>query len=101
VVGIFTPVYVMVLVLAPWFRRHQHNPQLAAFVQGATAGAAGAIAGSVLVLAQRAIVDVPTALICLVSLGLLWRFRLPEPLLVLMAGCVGLVLWSASRGLHQ
>jgi chromate transporter len=24
-IGIFTPVYVMVLVLAPWFRRHQHN----------------------------------------------------------------------------
>jgi chromate transporter len=99
-VGIFTPVYIMVLVLAPWFRRHQHNRQLAAFVQGATAAAAGAIAGSVLILGQRAIVDVPTALIGLVSLGLLWRFRLPEPLLVLMAGCVGLVLWSVSPGGH-
>jgi chromate transporter len=99
-VGIFTPVYIMVLFLAPWFRRHQHNRQLAAFVQGATAAAAGAIAGSVLILGQRAIVDVPTALIGLVSLGLLWRFRLPEPLLVLAAGCAGLLLWPLSAGAH-
>jgi chromate transporter len=99
-IGIFTPVYVMVLVMAPWFRRHRHNPQLAAFVQGATAAAAGAIAGSVLVLAQRAIVDVPTALIGLVSLGVLWRFRVPEPLLVLAAACAGLLLWPLSQGVH-
>jgi hypothetical protein len=50
--------------------------------------------------AQRAIVDVPTALIGLVSLGLLSRFRLPEPFLALMAGCVGLILWSVSPGIH-
>ena len=97
-IGIFTPVYVMVLVLAPWFRRHQHNRQLVAFVQGATSAATGAMAGSVLVLGQRAIVDVPTALIGLVSLGLLWRFKLPEPLLVVAAGCLGLVVWSLTRG---
>jgi chromate transporter len=99
-VGIFTPVYVMVLVLAPWFRRHRHNAQLAAFVRGATAAAAGAIAGSVLILGQRAIVDIPTALIGLASLGLLWRFRVPEPLLVLVAGCAGLLLWPLSPGVH-
>jgi chromate transporter len=99
-VGIFVPVYGMVLVLAPWFRRHRNNAQLAAFVQGATAAAAGAITGSVLVLAQRAIVDVPTALIGLVSLGLLWRFRVPEPLLVLAAACAGLGLWSLSPAIH-
>src|SRR5262249_304424 len=98
--GIFTPVYIMGLFLAPWFRRHQHNRQRAAFAQGATAAAAGAIAGSVLILGQRAIVDVPTALIGLVSLGLLWRFRLPEPLLVLAAGCAGLLLWPLSPGAH-
>jgi chromate transporter len=51
----------------------------------------------VLVPAQRAIVDVPTALIGLVSPGLLWRFRLPEPLLVLLAGIAGLVVWSVTH----
>jgi chromate transporter len=46
------------------------------------------------VLGQRAIVDVPTAAIALASLGLLWRFKVPEPLVVVAAGIVGLVLWS-------
>jgi len=92
-IGIFLPVYVLTVVPAPWFKRHRDNAQLRAFADGATAAASGAIAGAVVVLAQRAIVDVPTALIALVGLGALWRFRLPEPLLVLAAGGVGLALW--------
>jgi chromate transporter len=81
------------VVPAPWFRRHRNNAQLKAFTDGATAAASGAIAGAVVVLGQRAIIDLPTAVIGLVSLGALWRFKLPEPLLVLAAGAVGLALW--------
>jgi chromate transporter len=44
------------------------------------------------VLGQRAIIDLPTAAIAMGSLGLLWRFKVPEPLLVLVAGLAGLVL---------
>src|SRR5881296_1453984 len=62
-IGIFLPVYFFTIVPAPWFRRHRDNAQLRAFVSGATAAASGAIAGAVVVLAQRAIVDVPTAAI--------------------------------------
>jgi chromate transporter len=92
--GIFLPVWVLTVLPAPWFSRHRRNPQLRAFSDGAIAAASGAIAGAVVVLGQRAIVDVPTAMIGLVSLGLLWRCKVPEPLLVLGAGAVGLVLWS-------
>jgi len=91
-IGIFLPVYFFTIVPAPWFRRHRDNAQLRAFVSGATAAASGAIAGAVVVLAQRAIVDVPTAAIALTGLVLLARFRLPEPLLVMAAGVVGLLL---------
>ena len=91
-VGIFLPVWVLTVIPAPWFVRHRNNAQLRAFSDGATAAASGAIAGAVVVLGQRAIVDIPTAAICLVSLGLLWRFKVPEPLLVLIAGLAGLVL---------
>ena len=91
-VGIFLPVWVLTVIPAPWFVRHRNNAQLRAFSDGATAAASGAIAGAVVVLGQRAIVDVPTAAIGLVSLGLLWRFKVPEPLLVLIAGLAGLVL---------
>jgi len=97
-IGIFVPVYVFTVLPAPWFRRHRDNPQLKAFVAGTTAAASGAIAGAVVVLAQRAIIDVPTAAIAAAGLVLLWRFRLQEPYLVLLAGAAGLILWPLVRG---
>ncbi len=92
-IGIFLPVYLFTILPAPWFKRHRDNPQLKAFVDGATAAATGAITGAVLVLATRAIIDLPTAAIALVSLAILWRYKIPEPIIVSIAGLVGLVLW--------
>ncbi|MFN8591994.1 MAG: chromate transporter [Thermomicrobiales bacterium] len=92
-IGIFVPVWVLTVIPAPWFVRHRANPQMRAFSDGATAAASGAIAGAVVVLGARAIVDVPTALIALASFGILWRCKVPEPLLVIAAGGLGLVLW--------
>ena len=83
---------------APWFQRHRGNPQLQAFVAGTTAAASGAIAGAVFVLGRRAVFALPTAVIAVVGLALLWRFRVPEPLLVVAAGVSGLVLWPLFRG---
>lgn len=92
-IGIFLPVYIFTIVPAPWFKRHRDNPQLKAFVDGATAAATGAITGAVLVLTTRAIIDLPTAAIALVSLAILWRYKIPEPIIVSIAGLAGLVLW--------
>ena len=92
-IGIFLPVYLFTIVPAPWFKRHRDNPQLKAFVDGATAAATGAITGAVLVLAARAIKDVPTALIAIVSFAVLWRYKIPEPIIVSIAGLVGLILY--------
>jgi chromate transporter len=92
-IGIFLPVYVFTIVPAPWFKRHRDNPQLKAFVDGATAAATGAITGAVLVLATRAIKDVPTALIAIVSFAVLWRYKIPEPIIVSVAGLIGLILY--------
>lgn len=93
--GMFLPTYLLTVVPLPWFRRHRDQPQLRAFVGGATAAATGAIAGAVVVLGQRAISDVPTAFVGAVSLAALWRWRVPEPVLVLAAGIVGVGLWVA------
>ena len=92
-IGIFLPVYLFTILPAPWFKRHRDNPQLKAFVDGATAAATGAITGAVLVLATRAIIDLPTTTIAFVSLAVLWRYKVPEPIIVSIAGLVGLVLW--------
>ncbi len=99
-IGIFLPVYIFTIIPAPWFMRHRDNPQLRAFVQGATAAATGAITGAVIVLGQRTILDQDTTgavigagAISLASLGLLSRFKISEPVLVSAAGLIGLIVW--------
>lgn len=92
-IGIFLPVYLLTIIPAPWFRRNRDNPQLKAFVQGATAAATGAITGAVIVLGQRAIYDLPTALIALATLVVLVRAKIPEPILIILAGGVGLLVF--------
>src|SRR5438309_7338056 len=64
--GVFLPPYLFVILLAPHFRRWSANLRVKAFVAGVTSAAAGAIAGAAYVLGRRAIVDLPTAAICLV-----------------------------------
>jgi chromate transporter len=93
-IGIFLPVYVFTIVPAPWFKRHRENPQLKAFVDGATAAATGAITGAVILLGARAITDLPTTIIGLISFAVLWRYKVSEPILVTVSGLVGLVLWQ-------
>jgi chromate transporter len=90
--GIFLPVYLIVVLLAPSYKRWAKNPQLNAFVRGVTAAATGAIAGAVVVLARRSVHDLPTVLICAVSLAVLFRWKIPEPILIVAAGIAGLVL---------
>jgi chromate transporter len=93
-VGVFLPVYLFVVIPFPWFDRVSGNPHVKAFVGGVTAAASGAIAGACVVLARRAIVDVPTALIMLAGLGVIWRFRTPEPLVIVAGALIGLsIFW--------
>jgi chromate transporter len=92
--AIFTPIYLGVVIPGRWFIRHRQDPRVRAFVRGATAGAAGAIAGATVVLARGVIFDVPTTLIFVAGLIYLWRlkFRLKEPVLVLATAGIGLLL---------
>jgi chromate transporter len=90
--GVFLPVYAIVILLAPSYKRWAKNPQLNGFVRGVTAAATGAIAGSVVVLARRSVYDWPTALIAVITLAVLFKWKVPEPLLIAVAAVVGLVL---------
>jgi chromate transporter len=93
--GIFLPVYLVVVLLAPSYKRWAKNPQLNAFVRGVTAAATGAIAGAVIVLARRSIYDVPTFAIAIVSLAVLFRWKVPEPAVIGCAAIAGLLLRPA------
>lgn len=90
----FLPCFLLTVVGAPWFRRYGKRPGINAFVTGVTAGAVGAITGAVVVLGRRSIIDLPTALICLSALLLLWRLgrRIPEPAVVVAAALLGLLI---------
>jgi chromate transporter len=92
--GTFLPCYLFTIIPAPYFKRYGKIPALVAFVDGVTAAAIGAITGAAIVLAKRAIVDVPTAILAGVALLLLWKFRkLHEPVIVAGAAIVGLVVY--------
>jgi chromate transporter len=97
-IGIFLPVYLFTIIPAPWFSRNRDNVHLKAFVQGTTAAATGALSGAVVVLAYRAVYDLPTAAVALASLVVLWRFKVPEPILVAAAGAIGLIVWPLVKG---
>ncbi len=91
--GVFLPCYLMVVVPAPYYRRFAQNRQIKAFVTGVTSAATGAIAGAAIVLGRRAVVDLPTVAIFVGTLLVLtWVKKVPEPLVILATGVLGVVL---------
>ena len=89
----FIPCYLFTVLPAPYFKKYGKNPAIKAFVEGVTAAAIGAIAGAVLVLAKRNLTDFPTILIAISTAAALFKFKkLQEPLVILAASVVGIVL---------
>jgi chromate transporter len=96
-VGTFLPCYLFTVVPAPYFRRYSRNRIVKAFVTGVTAAATGAIAGAAFVLGKRAITDVPTFLLGAATLALISTVKkIPEPLVIVVAGVIGLALRSVT-----
>jgi chromate transporter len=91
--GVFLPVYLFVLFIGRYIIRYREHPVLKGFVKGATAAASGAIAGASVILAQGSIIDIPTAVIGAAGLLILWRFKVPEPLLIAAAAVAGVLLY--------
>jgi chromate transporter len=90
----FLPCYLFTIIPAPYFKKYGKVPGVIAFVDGITAAAIGAITGSVIVIAKRSIIDMPTALIALLTIALLWKFKkLQEPVVVAAAAVLGLVVY--------
>lgn len=93
--GVFLPVYLFVIIFGPLYQKYSQNPQIRAFVQGVTAAATGAIAGAVIVLGKHSIRDGWTLGIALVTLLLLMKWKIPEPLIIAAAGLLGIAIrWT-------
>ncbi len=91
--AVFFPVYLFVLFIGRYIIRYREHPVLRGFVKGATSAASGAIAGASVILAQGSIVDSTTAVIAGASALLLWKFRIPEPLMIAAAAGAGILLY--------
>lgn len=89
----FIPCYLFTIIPAPYFKKYGKHPAIKAFVDGVTAAAIGAIAGAVVVLGKRTLTDIPTVIIALTTIAILFRFKkLQEPFIILAAAAIGIVL---------
>jgi chromate transporter len=89
--GIFLPSFLLILIAAPILRRHRGNKNVQGFVKGAYAAAIGTILGACLLLGRIAIGDWLTILIAVVSLVVLFRWKVNNPLLMVAAAVIGLI----------
>jgi chromate transporter len=91
--GTFFPSYIFTVIPAPYFRKYGKHPGIKAFVDGVTAAAIGAISGAVIVLGKRSLTDAYTIGIAIITVVILWRFKkVPEPVIILAAAGIGLLL---------
>ncbi len=91
----FLPCYLFTVIPAPYFKKYGQRPGIIAFVDGVTAAAVGAIAGSCVVLGRRTVFEsgwtpeLPKVVILLITIGLLLKFKkLSEPIIVLGAAVI-------------
>jgi chromate transporter len=90
-VGIFLPSFLIVLIVAPLLIRHRANANVQGFVKGAYAAAIGTILGACVLLGKIAIGDWFTALIAVLSLVVLFRWNISNPVLVAATAVMGLI----------
>lgn len=91
----FLPCYLFTIAMAPSFKKIAQNKPVKAFVEGITAAVVGALVGSVIVIAKRSIIDVPTTFIAFLSIfALLYIKKIQEPYIILIAAILGIIIKS-------
>ena len=92
--GIFLPAFAFTLVGHRYLERVIHNPALHSFLDGVTAGVVGLIAATTLVLFRAGVTSVPAAIIFVLALIAVYRWKAKAAVagIVLGAGVLGLIL---------
>lgn len=89
----FLPCYFFTIAMAPYFNKIAKNEPVKAFVEGITAAVVGALVGSVIVIAKRSIIDIPTLSIAVLSIVvLLYYKKLQEPYIIGIAAVLGVLI---------
>jgi len=92
-IGIFLPSFLLVLIVAPLLARHRANANVQGFVKGAYAAAIGTILGACILLGKIAIGDWLTAAVGIVSLAVLFRWNVSNPMLIAATAVIGLIAY--------
>lgn len=90
-IGIFLPSFLLVLIAAPILARKRTHPGVQGFVKGAYGAAIGTILGACVLLGRIAIGDWFTAAVALLSLVVLFRWKVSNPMLIGAAAALGLL----------
>jgi len=90
-IGIFLPSFLLVLIAAPILARNRSRSGVQGFVKGTYGAAIGTILGACVLLGRIAIGDWLTAIVALVALIVLFRWKVSNPLLIAVAAGVGLI----------
>jgi chromate transporter len=89
----FLPCWLFTVIPAPYFNKIAQNKPVKAFVDGITAAVVGALAGAVIIIAQKSITDIPTAIIAIATIFvLLYSKKMQEPYIILTAAVLGILL---------
>lgn len=89
----FLPCYLLTVIPAPYFKKYAKDASIKAFVDGITAAVIGALAGAVIVIASRSIVDPVTIVIAIcAALILIFFKKIPEYYIVLASAVIGSIL---------
>ena len=94
-VAIFLPSAVLTSLLVARWDRLTHSPWLAAAQRGLAAVAFGLGAAGAYSIVRVAVVDRVTILVALAAFVLLWRWRLPPALVILLGGAAALAIGLA------
>src|SRR5262249_4769105 len=90
-VGIFLPSFILVLVAAPILARHRADRNVQGFIKGAYGAAIGTILGACVLLGRIAICDWFPALLAVLSLIVLFRWKISNPMLMAATAIAGLI----------
>lgn len=91
--GVFLPIYLFVILVAPFYQRLLKSEGVRTFIKGVTAAAVGAISGMVILIAKSTLADLTSLIIFLATGFAMFQFKkIPEPVWLLIAGAVGLLV---------
>ena len=91
--AVFLPCYLFTVRLASSLKKIAKNTSIKAFVEGITASVIGALVGAVIVIGMRSIIDIPTAIMAILSvLALVYVKKIQEPAIIAIAAVIGIII---------